>query len=380
LDSEWNSQPENIIAGPQETIRPRPNPPLPGIPAGPPPVLPIGILNAAEMKMANLQLNCHNAAINREKEQNLLCTKYAAIMQYVVSALLSRALTIDKEAHSILIRNRITNLPDRNGISLCQVLENLWDHYGIADEKAKSKWESIFDIPRETNEPIMNFLSRWSTSIKRLNNAQRPCTNHFLISKFKSATKHDPRVKSVITKLQYQSPRGQTWEQPLHLAREQEPNLDGNLDDMQQASTPISITNSKPFCPPLSSSPMRPKESALTVNKTSDDAAVGNTVPIVLSKGTDSLKGAALEKHCRSGSTTATTAAAVSGGQLNPQRISQEEWEGNLGAAREYNLQRYQSSCGIADHATCLTNTLKTELTAKVDTRAQTADNPTATV
>ena len=117
-DSEWNSQPENITVGPPETIRPRPNPPLPGIPSGPPPVLPIGILNAAEMKMANLQLNYHNAAINREKESNLLCTKYAAIMQYVVSALLSRALTIDKEAHSILIRNRITNLPDRNGISL----------------------------------------------------------------------------------------------------------------------------------------------------------------------------------------------------------------------------------------------------------------------
>ena len=73
----------------QTVIRPRPNPPLPGIPAGPSPVLPIGILNAAEIKMANLKLNYHNAAINREKESNLLCTKYVAIMQYVVSALLS---------------------------------------------------------------------------------------------------------------------------------------------------------------------------------------------------------------------------------------------------------------------------------------------------
>ena len=143
--------------------------------------------------MANVQLQYHIAAVNREKEANLLCTKYAAILQYVTSALLSRAFNIDKEAHSILIRNRITNLPDRNGISLYQVLENLWKHYGTADEKAKLKWESIFDIPRETNEPIMNFLSRWSTSIKRLNNAQRPCTNHFLISKFKLATAHDAR-------------------------------------------------------------------------------------------------------------------------------------------------------------------------------------------
>ena len=38
-ESEWNSQPENITAGPRETIRPRPSPPLPGIPAGEPPVL-----------------------------------------------------------------------------------------------------------------------------------------------------------------------------------------------------------------------------------------------------------------------------------------------------------------------------------------------------
>jgi len=120
-------QTENMIAGPPAAIRPRPNPPLPGIPARPPPVRPIGILNAADMKTANLQLNYHIAEINREKESNLLCTKYAAIMQYVVSALLSRALQIDKKAHSILIRNRITNLPDRNGISLYQVLANLWD-------------------------------------------------------------------------------------------------------------------------------------------------------------------------------------------------------------------------------------------------------------
>ena len=89
LDSEWNSQPENIIAGPPAAIRPRPNPPLKRILAGPPPVLPIGILNATEIKLANLQLNYHNAAVYREKESNLLCTKYAAIMQYAVSAILN---------------------------------------------------------------------------------------------------------------------------------------------------------------------------------------------------------------------------------------------------------------------------------------------------
>ena len=33
-----------------------------------------------------------------------------------------------------------------------------WYHFGAADEAAKSKWETIFDIPKETNEPIMIFF------------------------------------------------------------------------------------------------------------------------------------------------------------------------------------------------------------------------------
>jgi len=53
-DSEWNSQTENIIAGPPAGIRPRPNPPLPGIPSGPPAVLQIGVLNAAKINMTNV--------------------------------------------------------------------------------------------------------------------------------------------------------------------------------------------------------------------------------------------------------------------------------------------------------------------------------------
>ena len=88
-DSEWNSQRENILVGSPAAIRQRPNPPLPGLPPGPPPVLPIGILNAAEINIANVQLKYHTAAVNKEKEANLLCTKYAAILQYVTSALLS---------------------------------------------------------------------------------------------------------------------------------------------------------------------------------------------------------------------------------------------------------------------------------------------------
>ena len=104
-----------------------------------PPALPAGPLNAAEIDMANLQLNYYNAAANREREANLLCTKYTAIVQYNKTALLSRAFAIDEEAHAILIRNRITNLPDRIGIPLDQVLANLWDHYGTPDDAAKAE-------------------------------------------------------------------------------------------------------------------------------------------------------------------------------------------------------------------------------------------------
>ena len=74
-DSEWEQQPENILVGPFAAIRPRPNQPIPGIPAGPPPVLPAGALNAADINMAYLQLNYYTSAANREREANLLCTK-----------------------------------------------------------------------------------------------------------------------------------------------------------------------------------------------------------------------------------------------------------------------------------------------------------------
>ena len=61
-DDEWNIQPENVLVGPPPDVRPRPNPPIAGIPAGPPPVLPIGALNEADINLANMQLNYHNAA------------------------------------------------------------------------------------------------------------------------------------------------------------------------------------------------------------------------------------------------------------------------------------------------------------------------------
>ena len=69
-----------------------------------------------------MNLNYHNAAVKREIAANLLCTKYSSILQYVKSALLSRAFAIDQEAYSILIKNRITDLPDRRGIPLDQIL------------------------------------------------------------------------------------------------------------------------------------------------------------------------------------------------------------------------------------------------------------------
>jgi len=97
---------------------------------------------------------------------------------------------------------------------------------------------------------------------------------------------------------------------------------------------------------------MRRKESALTFNKTADDAAVGNIVPIVSSEGTDTFKGASKalpERVYHSGNFR-----CGAGGQLNPHRITHGDWKGNLGTARKYNLLQYQSSCGIADHATRL--------------------------
>jgi len=188
-----------------------------------------------------MQLNYHTAAVNRETTANLLCTKYIAILQYVKSAFRSRAFAIDQEAHAILIRNRATNIPDRIGVPLDQVLENLWDHYETPDETAKSEWELMFDTPRTMSKPILNFLSRWTTSITRLNNSNRPCTNHFLILKFKLVTPHDPRIKTFIADLKRLHPGTQRWDQLMDFAMEQEANLNDDYDDVRQAFAAYNI-------------------------------------------------------------------------------------------------------------------------------------------
>ena len=240
-DSEWENQPENILVGPPAAIRNRPNAPLPGVPAGPPPALPIGPLNAGDINSANMLLNYHTAAVNRELAANLLCTKHSAIINYVKSAFLSRAFALNQEAYSILIKNRITNLPDRLGIPLDQILANLWDHYGTPDDAAKSEWEAVFDNPRNVQEPILNFLSRWTTAQTRLNNARRPCTDHFLLSKFKLATAHDPRGRKFADKFDDVYPTDQTWDQLLQLATEQEANLNRDSEEVRQAFNANSI-------------------------------------------------------------------------------------------------------------------------------------------
>jgi len=101
-------------------------------------------------------------------------------------------------------------LPDRIGIPLDQILANLWDHYGTPDEAAKAEWELVFDTPREMKEPILNYISRWTNLQTRLNNAERPCTNHFLLAKFKLATANDPRVRIFITELKDFTPGTKT--------------------------------------------------------------------------------------------------------------------------------------------------------------------------
>ena len=62
-DAEWETQADNILAGPPAAIRQRPNPPIPRIPVGSPPVPPVGPLNAADINIANMNLNYHNAAV-----------------------------------------------------------------------------------------------------------------------------------------------------------------------------------------------------------------------------------------------------------------------------------------------------------------------------
>jgi len=99
-DHEWNNLPKNILVGPSAAIRQQPDPPLPGISAGPPPVLLVRALNAADINIENVQLNYHTVAVNRETTANLLCMKYIAILQYVKSGFLSRAFAIDQEAHA----------------------------------------------------------------------------------------------------------------------------------------------------------------------------------------------------------------------------------------------------------------------------------------
>ena len=96
-----------------------------------------------------MQLNYHNAATNREKEANLFCIKYAAILHYTKTALLSRAFAINQETHAILIRNRTTNLLDKISVPLEQILADLWDHYCIPDEAAKEELELAFNIQRK---------------------------------------------------------------------------------------------------------------------------------------------------------------------------------------------------------------------------------------
>ena len=120
---------------------------------------------------------------------------------------------------SVLYSYLLTNLPDRISIPQEKVLKNLWDHYGKPDEGAKSIWQKIFDTSRELNDPIMNFLSRWTISKTKLDNVDRSRTNHYLITKFKMATMHNPRVKSFITELKRLYSGDQTWDQVLNLAR-----------------------------------------------------------------------------------------------------------------------------------------------------------------
>jgi len=95
--------------------------------------------------------------------------------------------------------------------------------------------EIVFNTPREMKKAIINYISRWTTSQTWLNSADRRCTNHFLISKFKLAIAHDLRAGLFIAELKRLYPGEQIWKQLINLAGEQEANLDGDSDEVRQA-------------------------------------------------------------------------------------------------------------------------------------------------
>ena len=203
--AEWNIQPENISAA---GIRAIPPPLVPGIPAGPPPVAPIGPLVAADINIANMLLNYYNMAKNAEKEANEKFTTHNAIISYIRTSLLTIAFNLDPTAYGILIKDSITNQPDRIGISIWQVLINFWNHYGIPDAAALAEWRAVFDSPRCVDELFATFIGKWSRAKGRLDAANHGETDDTLKRKFILATEHDPRVRIFILGLHRLYPGG----------------------------------------------------------------------------------------------------------------------------------------------------------------------------
>ena len=91
-------------------------------------------------------------------------------------------------------------------------------------------------------EPILNYLSLWTMPQTCSNNADHPCTNHYLLTKFKMATAHDPRAGSFIAEWRRLYPGDQPWDHLLNLAAEQGANLDGDSDEVRQAFVASSIS------------------------------------------------------------------------------------------------------------------------------------------
>jgi len=246
-DQIWDNLPENNDGA--GGILPKPGAPLPGVPAGPTPIEPAAPIAAADIHYAAMQLNYHQMRKELFSSQQKMVNRYQATKTMIKITILHRIIELnDNTTHTILITNRITNIPDPN-ISVEHLLQNFVEQFSIPNDAAKDVWQATFDIPRSLTQPFREFTATWTTVITKLNSTDRICTSYELMKKFAIATSHDPRVVQFMIELKNQHPgTTQTWAQMMALATIQEGNLDADLNLVQSAmvgtkTTPVATTN-----------------------------------------------------------------------------------------------------------------------------------------
>jgi len=192
-DEIWENLTENQNL--DGTIKGKPNPLLPQPPLGPRPVLPLDMaaLTADDYTRINTERNFYNDhAADRLRLQQAY-EKFIAVRNYIKTSFIAQANKKDNVAYNALIRNRITGAPDQDGISIESVLQNYVDQYGTADDTAKEIWEAELLKKRKIDEPISEFMIRWTATINTLSINGRPKSDFDLKTKFENATDNDPR-------------------------------------------------------------------------------------------------------------------------------------------------------------------------------------------